>query len=315
MTKQFKKLSSLDCLEALRPRMIDSKMCWEGLNPVTGEISLLDHSTESLDLEPNKECKSHKGITETLGAKHWWERGWGKSLDAFLPTLIGSDMRFQAFIAKSPVQTAASTDGNFAPRIALRSTESSSCVAKSLLSRRTSRRFRSDAIALEAFSDVLHHAFGPIFSSDDSFSSKARVFEVYLCIFSVSSLAPGIYKYFPVSNEVALVREGDFREEVSAVIQGLRTPYSAGFTLFLAANLENASQVLSSQLALRELYLISGFVCQALVSQAARQDLSVLPTPALNDLLCEKLLGLRPPSETAVYSASIGWTVHDSERP
>ena len=92
-------------------------------------------------------------------------------------------------------------------------------IEQSLRERRSTRQFSSEAITLAHAGQLLWAAQG--ITSPEGFRTAPSAggicpLEICLIVGNVGALDPGVYRYFPKSHELRLIKPGDFRVPLAA---------------------------------------------------------------------------------------------------
>jgi hypothetical protein len=102
------------------------------------------------------------------------------------------------------------------------------------------------------------------------------------------------------------VRPGNHREAMIGVLQGMRSPKTAAWTLGLVADFPRYQWRYRHEHALRRLYVEAGFVGQELLALGLAYNLGTLVTPAQKDSAYLDLHGLTADRYAPVYTLTMG---------
>ncbi|MFC6092224.1 SagB/ThcOx family dehydrogenase [Saccharothrix lopnurensis] len=188
-------------------------------------------------------------------------------------------------------------------------------VATLLVTRRSGRAYVPRPTPLARLSGLLWHGFaefrarrertGP--SSPMSYlDSYGSAWDVHLCVFDVAGLDPGTYRYDLVRHELIGIKPGDHRAAVEDVLQGMRSPATAAWTLGLVADVPRYQWRYRHEHGLRRLYLEAGIIAQELLVLGMSYGLSTLVTPAQKDSPYLALHGLSADRYAPVYTLTQG---------
>lgn len=159
-------------------------------------------------------------------------------------------------------------------------------------------------------SSILHHGFAPFRmpptpESDDIYGYLVgldRVYDVYLAVFDVEGLTPGIYLYDIRNEKYQLLRAGIFRDSVQASLIGQRAPLTSGCVLLLTTDFRRIQWVYRHDRVIRNTYINSGRIMQSLILVATSFKLLTSITPAVNDSVALDLLGLDGKESQVLYT-------------
>lgn len=261
------------------------------------------------------------------GWTHWHQRGWYPSDQYY----VASRRRSYADIgdADGAVRTAAverylAADGPpvperhlDAPRHPLGPPDQpgGQDVGQLLASRRSGRAYVPRPVPLGRLSGLLWYGLTEVrdrrehndpavpLSYLDSYGSE---WDFYLCVYAVDSLPPGVYRYDVTAHDLASVRPGDHREAMVSVMQGMRSPTTAAWTLGLVADFPRYQWRYRHEHGLRRLYLEAGILGQQLIVLAQSYGLSTLVTPAAKDREYLALHDLPEDRYALVYTLTMG---------
>ncbi|MCP1133367.1 SagB/ThcOx family dehydrogenase [Paenibacillus polysaccharolyticus] len=130
-------------------------------------------------------------------------------------------------------------------------------------------------------------------------------FDLYLVVYDITGIEPGIYFYDVEDHSIELIISGDFREQMSATLYGLNWPLTAGCTLLYVAEYERYQWRYRHERALRNLFIDAGrAVHQAILCSTAFGKLTS-HTPAVKDELATEILRLDPTREQVLYTLTL----------
>lgn len=132
-----------------------------------------------------------------------------------------------------------------------------------------------------------------------------RVFDVYIAVFNVTGLKPGIYYYDTRNDLIEIVREGNFREEVRSCLIGQEASITSGACIFLSTDFYRVQWTYRHERVIRNIYINSGRIMQSLILLATSFGMKTSITPAIKDSQCLKLLNLDDTESQVLYSLSL----------
>lgn len=180
-------------------------------------------------------------------------------------------------------------------------------VEQALLERRSTRQFSSTPLTLAEASQLLWSAQG-ITSEDGKRTAPSAggicPLEVYLITGNVETLAPGVYKYHPVSNQLTQVVEGDLRKQLAAasfnqscVSDGAAIiAFSATFEAMIAKYGPGSEKYVDMEI---------GHASQNVHLQAVSLGLGTVVVAALRENEVREMLKL-PANEKPIYLMPVG---------
>lgn len=234
----------------------------------------------------------------------WWKRGWHNSFDFHIHSRTKAK-RLELPFEFQGSQIVERLNGN--KKIRLSSLESEpvsfESLKRSLLKRRSMRRFGSSSIDLERLSNFIKQMYGGF---PFHCPSSKKAFPCYLAIFKVTNIEQGLYYFDPDSEFLYQISKGYYADEVSKTISGLPSPKTACATIYIAADMLPLAKALQNPSDLKFIYYVSGLMCQRLLIRAAQDDVFGVPTPALSDSEALTLFGCSDSDPLPIYSVTIG---------
>ena len=263
----------------------------------------------------------------TQGWKHWLERGWHPSDQSYL-----ASRRWQYADSTDPgdrIRTATIEDylrrGGEPPHEVLPdapvvglgepAAPGGRSVGALLAGRRSGRAYVPRPTPLPVLSGLLWHGFADIrarrersspeepLSYLDSFGSA---WDVHATVYSVDGLPAGAYRYDLAEHRLLAVNPGDHRSAMTDVLQGMRSPATAAWTVGLVADLPRYQWRYRHEHALRRLWFEAGLIGQELIVLGSAYGLSTLVTPAQKDRPYLSLHQLDDRRYAAVYTLTMG---------
>lgn len=261
------------------------------------------------------------------GLLHWQERGWYPSDQYYLASrrwqyvdtddedgAIRSDVVGRYLAADGPPPAERRPDGPVVP-LGEPAAPGDQDVSLLLVRRRSGRAYVPKPVPRERLSGLLWHGLAEVrarrertdqsqrLSYLDSFGSA---WDVYLCIYNVEGIEPGSYYYDLCRHELILVKPGCHRDSMIDVLQGMRSPATAAWTLGLVADFPRYQWRYRHEHGLRRLYLEAGIIGQEILILGLSYGLGTLVTPAQKDRPYLELHGLRDDRYAPVYTLTMG---------
>jgi SagB-type dehydrogenase family enzyme len=190
-------------------------------------------------------------------------------------------------------------------------------VSRLLVDRRSGRAYARKPVPLARLSGLLWHGLAEVrayreracegkpLSLLDSYGSA---WDFYVCAYNIAGLEPGIYRYGVSEHDLTCIRPGDHRAAMVNVMQGMRSPATAAWTLGLVADFPRYQWRYRHEHGLRRLYMESGILAQELLILAMAYGLSTLVTPAQRDRPYMELHELSPDRFAPIYTLTMGWS-------
>lgn len=261
------------------------------------------------------------------GWKHWLDRGWHPSDQSYIAsrrwqyadtTDSGDQVRSQTI--EGYVRTGGAPPQEVLPDVPAvplgePPVPGSRSVGALLAGRRSGRAYVPQPTPLPLLSGLLWHGLADIrvrrertspdqpLSYLDSFGSA---WDCYVTAYGVDSLPEGAYRYDLTRHQLLSVRPGNHREAMSDILQGMRSPATAAWTIGLVADLPRYQWRYRHEHALRRLWFEAGLIGQELIVLGASYGLSTLVTPAQKDRPYLSLHQLDDRRYTAVYTLTMG---------
>ena len=128
--------------------------------------------------------------------------------------------------------------------------------------------------------------------------------ELYLVAGDVDDLAPGIYKYNPAKDELALVKEGDVRASLAAASLGQRSVADGAIDIVMAAVYERTKVKYGSR-GERYVHIEVGHAAQNICLEATALGLGLVTIGAFDDAEVAKIIGMSQ-DESPLYVIPVG---------
>jgi SagB-type dehydrogenase family enzyme len=137
-----------------------------------------------------------------------------------------------------------------------------------------------------------------------------RFIQLYLYAHRVNGLEPGVYRYWPESAQLELVRAGDQRLEAAGLSLGQALAGNACVAFSMIADIDRAARVYGDR-GYRYAYFEAGATGQRLYVAAEALGLRATGIGAFYDDEVHRYLGIAPEQGQVVYHFAIGYPVHD----
>ncbi len=180
--------------------------------------------------------------------------------------------------------------------------------------RRSALDFMASAsMGLEELSALLDVAFRPFaadFEGDLSGAPSSRYIQLYVFVHAVRNLAPGLYRYWPESGELELLRSGDQRLWAAALSLGQDLAGNACVAFSMVGDLERAFRAHGDR-GYRYVHFEAGAIGQRLYLAAEALGLRATGIGAFYDDAVQQYLGVPPGQGQVVYHFACGYAVPD----
>jgi SagB-type dehydrogenase family enzyme len=178
-----------------------------------------------------------------------------------------------------------------------------------LLRRRSTRAFRSEAMDLSELQALLHFTYQPESYGEAGLNPHPDFFaresvSTFLAVTRVTGLEQGCYYYAPQANELRQIRFSGFEQELHFLCLGQELGRDAAVVIFHTANLEAAIAHWGER-AYRYLHLDAGHLGQRLNLAAIRLGLGVSGIAGFFDDAVNEVLGI-PATEAVLYITVVG---------
>jgi SagB-type dehydrogenase family enzyme len=182
-------------------------------------------------------------------------------------------------------------------------------VEKAIANRRSQRDFTDEIMSLAELSHLLYYSSG-ITDKHQGLRAAPSAgatypIEVYAIVNNVDGLAKGTYHYLIESHELELLREGDFRNEMSRAALQERMFKQANVIVALSAVFQRTRQRYRER-AERYICLEAGHIAQNTYLIATSLGLGACAIGAFYDGEFNRLLGLDGDNESVLYLLAAG---------
>jgi len=179
--------------------------------------------------------------------------------------------------------------------------------------RRSRRKFRSQPLSLDELSFLLWATQGIRRKVDNGTAFRTvpsagcrHAVETYLCVLNVSGLAPGIYRYLPVEEQLLFERhEEDLQEKIVDAALG-QAFFGKAPVNFIWSAIPYRMEWRYDIAAHKVIAIDAGHVCQNLYLACEAIGAGTCAVAAYNQDLMDRLLGVDGVEEFAVYMAPVG---------
>ena len=182
-------------------------------------------------------------------------------------------------------------------------------VEKAIANRRSQRDFTGEKMSLAELSHLLYYSSGVTDKRDGLRAAPSAgatyPIEVYAIVNNVEGLAKGIYHYLISSHELELLREGDFRNEMSQAALQERMFKQANVIVALSAVFQRTQQRYRER-AQRYICFEAGHIAQNTYLVATSLGLGACAIGAFYDDEFNRLLGLNGKDESVLYLLALG---------
>lgn len=217
---------------------------------------------------------------------------------------------------------------NLAIQLPAPSFDSNTSVENALLTRRSERAFRQDAIKLEDLSQILWAAQGittridtvPFWWTGEKWSGGLRTapsagglfpIELYIAVGNAESLDPGLYKYNALNHTILKVMDGDKREDVRQAALNQIAVKNGQVCIIIAANIGRTEYKYKAR-ATQYVYIESGAVVQNIYLQCNTLGIGTVMIGAIREEPMKVALGM-PDSETPIGVMPLGYLIPKEE--
>ena len=182
-------------------------------------------------------------------------------------------------------------------------------VEKAIANRRSQRDFTGETMSLAELSHLLHYSSGVTDKRQGLRAAPSAgatyPIEVYAIANKVEGLAKGTYHYLISSHELELLREGDFRNEMSQAALQERMLKQANVIVVLSAVFQRTQQRYRER-AQRYICFEAGHIAQNTYLVATSLGLGACAIGAFYDDEFNRLLGLNGKDESVLYLLALG---------
>lgn len=176
-----------------------------------------------------------------------------------------------------------------------------------LLQRRSVRRYADAPLTQDEVFKLLWAAQGITRAGGGRTAPSAGALyplEIYVVAGNVEDLAPGVYKYEPVGDELVHVKDGDVRASLAAAALGQGCVREAAIDIVIGAVYERTTAKYGSR-GDRYVHIEVGHAAQNICLQAPALGLGLVTVGAFQDDLVKMIIGMEA-DETPLYIIPVG---------
>jgi len=186
---------------------------------------------------------------------------------------------------------------------------------KTMLRRRSTRKFSGATLTLEELNTVLDFAYQPHHYLEQGLDKDPDYFDLgliqsFVAVSGVDGLEAGCYYYAPNAQELRQIRFKNFRRELHYLCLGQELGRDAGAVVFHTADLKQAIARYGDRV-YRYLHLDAGHLGQRLNLAATRLGLGVSGIGGFFDDQVNEVLGI-PADEAVLYITTLGRAAEDA---
>jgi SagB-type dehydrogenase family enzyme len=161
-------------------------------------------------------------------------------------------------------------------------------------------------MSLPQLSALLAHATQPLAAD----FASSRLVQLYLYAHRVEGLAPGVYRHWPASNELKLIREGEQRVAAAGLSLGQDLAGNCCAAFSMIADLGGAACAYGDR-GYRYAHFEAGAIGQHLYITAESLGLRATGIGAFFDDQVHEYLGIQPAEGQVIYHFAVGYPVFD----
>jgi SagB-type dehydrogenase family enzyme len=186
--------------------------------------------------------------------------------------------------------------------------ESEISVEESILKRRSVRNYLDKSLELEEVSQLLWAAQG-ITDEKRKFRAAPSAgalypLEVFIVVGNVSSLENGIYKYNPFAHEIIMLKEGDYRDNLSFAALGQSCVKNGAISIVFVGVYDRITGKYGER-GIRYTYMEVGHAAENVYLQAEALGLGTVVVGAFLDDKVKEVMGMKE-EETPLYILPVG---------
>lgn len=185
--------------------------------------------------------------------------------------------------------------------------DSDTSLEEALLLRRTVRSYTGEPLTPQELGQLLWAAQGITDARGRRTAPSAGALyplEVRVVIGEVNGISPGIYRYIPQNNQLALLLKGDQRDELSAAALAQVSVRDAPASIVISAIPERTTVVYGDR-GMNYIYMEAGHAAQNVYLQAVALDLGTVSVGSFDDDEVASVVGLVG-SEIPLYIMPVG---------
>lgn len=141
----------------------------------------------------------------------------------------------------------------------------------------------------------------------------AKYFDIYLAIYNVSGIEPGIYFYDSEKHEIHHVKYVEnIRNTIQDCMMGQRGPQTAAFSVFITTEFYRKQWRYKHERDLRNLYVSAARLAHNVILTGTALGLFSFITPAVKDSIINKLFELDSTKEQIIHTMTFGQRIPGS---
>ncbi len=182
---------------------------------------------------------------------------------------------------------------------------------KLIKKRRTIREYTGNEISFEIFSKILYSSYGITYKDSvkelkASPSAGARFpIRIYVAIFRVENLKPGIYLYDEKTNSIVLISEGDYRKELHEICLEQDHIKTSSFMLIMVARSLKTTYRYGDR-GFRYIYMDSAYISENIYLASTHYGVGTCAIGAFSDKAFNEFLSLDGVSDFVVLANTVG---------
>lgn len=184
-------------------------------------------------------------------------------------------------------------------------------VEMAVASRRSVRSFTEEPLTLKQIACILLSADG-ITHTQGNYEMRTAPsggalypVDIYLAVFEVSDLKPGLYHFQVSDNSLELIKEGDFREQLYAASHEQEVVHQGRVSIIMTARFDRSTRKYADR-GYRYTYMETGAICQNVYLQATSLGLGTTAVGSFNDDAVNRMLEIDGKEEAALLIMPIG---------
>lgn len=185
-------------------------------------------------------------------------------------------------------------------------------VEEAIRKRQSERSFADKPLTLKQLSQLLlsadgitHKRWGTEMRAAPSAGALYPI-ELYVIVYDVESLDPGLYHFQVSDSSLELVREGDLNPSINAVVFSDDNVGFSPVTFIMSARFARCTQKYADR-GYRYTYIEAGAICENIYLQAASLGLATFVVGAFNDAALNRLLEVDGTEEAGLLIMPCGY--------
>ncbi|WP_394578527.1 SagB/ThcOx family dehydrogenase [Cytobacillus firmus] len=265
-------------------------------------------------------------LATTAGIEHWYSRNWNESIGYYLASRVrdfadkGRDYRdqnnkiLQEYLQEDGKPPLHKRVGDKAVPLVEPLPLPEIPLGKVLYRRSATRHVPARHFEHDIFSSILFHGTQQIRKTRKFSQTKGNrsylysfgsAFDIYVVVYGIDGMESGIYLYDVEDHALELITAGEYREQMSSCLYGIKWPLTGGCTILYVADYERYQWRYRHERALRNLYIDSGRAVHYAILCATAYGKLTSHTPAVKDSLAAEMLGIDPTREQVLYTLTL----------